>query len=107
MMECIIHNSMKIDGMSIPKVVAQHHEYFSLLRQMEETTEHKRKRVQMQIPIVNSPTQMIDKRRLSDAGDTLTNRTYERKSLMDRQLAQFVQYGQDTVATIGMKTNDL
>lgn len=26
--ECILHNSMKVDGMSIPKVVAQHREYF-------------------------------------------------------------------------------
>ena len=70
---------MKIDGMSIPKVVAQHHEYFSLLHEMESTTEHKRKRVQMQIPTVNSPSHLRQKLRLSDAGDTLTNRTFERK----------------------------
>ena len=56
MVECILHNSMKIDGMSIPKVVAQHREYFQMLQQVEASAEHKRKRVKNEIPMVKSPT---------------------------------------------------
>lgn len=44
LMEFIAHNSMKVDGMSIHKCVAEHSQYFEMLRRMEASPEFKRKR---------------------------------------------------------------